>query len=164
MNNPSLVTESVDKKTDLIAQQNERKKARTKKRWKQSDLVVLKREFNNGTRLKVIAKILNRTETSINKELSRSGIRLRRIKKGEQLIIEKVNSDNKQSDNLLIVIDYLKTKDYNIARDKPNENNCKNAFYRLNNKPMSATRLLVIANKHRLEDGLPVFRIKEPEN
>ena len=116
------------------------------------------------TIIKVIAKILNRTETSINKELSRSGIRLRRIKKGEQLIIEKVNSDNKQSDNLLIVIDYLKTKDYNIARDKPNENNCKNAFYRLNNKPMSATRLLVIANKHRLEDGLPVFRIKEPEN
>lgn len=130
-----------------------------RKRWEASDLRLLKSEFGNGTRLKVIARMLGRTETAINKALTRNGIRVSNTKHRKTYLYKYCNSKERiYIVNLNTVIDYLKSKRYRITRLVQYS---KTLTYRVNNVAVSNTKLLIIANKHRLEEGLPIFCLKK---
>ena len=49
-----------------------------KKKWKQKEIDFLKNEFKKGTKIKIIAAMLGKSETAVNKFLTRCGIRPKR--------------------------------------------------------------------------------------
>ena len=124
----------------------------SKRRWSISELSTLKREFRMGTPLKVIARMLGRTESATNKVLSRKGIRydFTSVTHPPQL------------PSIVQVISYLEQKDYKITPvtqvcQKYNGKCIEIHTYKINSVPVSCTQLLIIANKLRIEEGLPIF-------
>lgn len=123
-----------------------------KRRWSVSELSILKREFRQGTALKVIAQMLGRTASSVNKVLSRSGIRYDLVSETPALPVA----------DIFQIINYLKTKNYTVTHATQVFRTCNGKHfeihnYKINNVPVSCTQLLIIANKLRIEDGLPIF-------
>lgn len=130
----------------------------SKKRWSVSDLSTLKREFRNGTQLKVIARMLGRTETAVNKILSRKGIRYDFSSVTPAL----------QVSNFIKIIHYLENKHYKITRIDQAFQKCEGRYteacnYKINNVLTSRTRLIILANKLRIEEGLPIFKLNTSE-
>ncbi len=148
-------------KAELNGYKKSSQNFKTKKRWKTSDLKTLKQEFEKGTRLKIIARMLGRTATSISKELSRSGIRIGKYKEYERPRCRGTSNYGKSYIvEISEIINYLENLGYEIIMLHQKSNNNSTVMYKLNNISVSLMRLLIIANKHRLENGLPVFRVR----
>ena len=149
-------------KTISLTKTNQYKKIH-KKRWQRSELITLKNEFNKGECLKNIAKKLGRTETAINKVLSRSGIRTGTFKNSStRKIIKTVQCESISDINA--VIDYLNKRQYKVTCATNVRIHSDKLQYTINGAFVSAVKLLIIANKHKLEEGSPIFHMKDSEN
>ena len=153
-----------------------------KRKWQKDEIDLLKKEFKNGTQIKIIANKLGKTETAVNKFLTRCGIRPRyrnnrinyRYKSNiinyQSNIIKKQPSNNNSAkwvnlfNNIVDfkeVIKYLKSKNYKISNII--SENIKliypNSQYMLNGQPVSKMKLLILANKLREEENKNAFKL-----
>ena len=152
----------------------------TKKKWTQNEIDLLTKEFKNGTKIKLIASKLGKTETAVNKFLTRCGIRPKtKTLSRNNYLLNNEHDNNTTKDiqsnitspgwirllndfvDFQEVIKYLKSKNYNISDIIPE--NIKmfypNSKYMLNGKPVSKAQLLIVANKLRKEENKNIFKI-----
>lgn len=141
------------------------------KAWTQQEIDILRSGFKEGKLVKTLAIEVGRSETAVNKFLSRSGIRTRRWKivKPSQLKDNKILSlDPKRpkiynkNDSFMDILEYLKSKGYIIAKLNPKDSILlPDEKYLVNNKPCSAVKILIMANKLRTEEHKSIFRVSE---
>lgn len=72
-----------------------------KKKWNQNEIDFLKIEFTKGTKIKIIAAMLGKTETAVNKFLTRCGIRPTRHNKNVYNLLH--NKYNCKNDNNIAI-------------------------------------------------------------
>ncbi len=136
---------------------------RTKKLWSKEEIDILKSEFAKGKSIKLIASMLNRSETAVNKFLSRAGIRKRRWSispKSQNRITSRFFANQnklkahcyKTMQSFDDVIRYLRSAGYLVRSTCPNE-------YSVNGDMFSKTRVLLLANRLRALEFLPMFDI-----
>ena len=164
-------------RTVKLSYNNENKKSNCiKKKWNQSEIELLKEEFNNGTKIKIIASKLGKTETAVNKFLTRCGIRpkYRIISSNHKckLNINRIHIGTNTSAKWLslfnnvvdfeYIIKYLKSKGYKISNIVTD--NIKlfypNSEYILDGRPVSKTKLLILANKLRESENKKAFKLE----
>ncbi len=139
-------------------------------RWTDEEIDTIKSGFLAGKLVKIIADEVGRSPTAVNKFLSRSGIRQRRwtidkqakARKVEEFEVSRETLNKVYSDRIISnfhdVLEYLKENGISISK------NNKKAFapmddYAINDKPVSRVKLLLIANRLRRENHLPVFAV-----
>lgn len=142
--------------------------------WNDDEISNLKNQYLSGVPIKIIAKQMNRTPTSINKALSRFGIRKSKEKKASRSAIttykEMVNVcqnhlpkktylatvyNQEEWVTLEQVVGYLKKIGINIQKvfhDGLNE-----LYY--NNKLLSPLQAILLANRHRCQHNLSCFKV-----
>ena len=123
--------------------------------WTKEDLVKLEALYDQRLPLCDIAQRLGRTKTAVNKALSRKSIRPAKESDPEDQypMIAYKNSWVRMN----IVILFLKSCGYII---KPNKGSLALSLgYLLDDFPTSALRLLMLANRIRVEDKKPIFRV-----
>lgn len=142
-----------------------------KNKWKQNDIENLKSDYQQGVRIKVIAGKLGRTETAVQKALTRFGVRpqrkQKRIKKAIKLRESKVTSPAKafketsEQVSFTDVIHYLMNKGQRIRAIgiDPSQKYCSKFAFLLNDQPASKMTMLIAANKLRLAENKSVFRV-----
>ena len=141
-------------------------------RWTPEEIATIKSAFNAGKIVKIIAEEVGRTPSAVNKFLSRSGIRQRRWtidkqKKSKKIkvyevsrtTLERVYKDEYPTD-FSEVLKYLKSQGINVSI------NDKKAFapmndFAINSIPVSRVKLLLMANRLRVENNLPIFKVPE---
>ena len=147
--------------------------------WTCSEIDLLKREFNNGTRIKLIAAKLGRSETAVNKILSRTGIRPQKLRvtknknnykaevnragipSREDIPIIKLNKIFNDYVDFEEVLRYLKSKRHKITKIISDTTKIfyPTAEYILNGQPVSKAKLLIFANKIRTEENAREFKV-----
>lgn len=150
---------------------NKSKKVKYRKLWTDKEIDVLKNEFANKTKLKLIALKLGRTTTAINKFLSRSGIRPHKAriytihtvpKLTQRVVLEpSLVATFKNFVDFSKVVSYLISKNYKISQLKVSTLKiiCPRAEYLLDGKPVSKLQLVILANKLRAEENQNLFRV-----
>lgn len=150
---------------------NTSKQVKYRKLWTDKEIEILKNEFSNKTKLKIIALKLGRTTTAINKFLSRSGIRPKKMRTYTihpvpryvpRIIIEpSLAATFKNCVGFPKIISYLTSKNYKIFPLKVNTFRmfCPNADYLLDGKPVSKLQLIILANKLRAEEKQNLFKV-----
>lgn len=152
-----------------------RKKYKRADGWTLKDFEEVKIGFEKGSRIKEIAIKLGRSETAVNKFLTRSGIRpklktyiISQKKKNNimcQSIIRKKTKKEKYFEKYTFVFDevveYIKSKGYCVEK-----NYCKNIFYEesqylVNGRPTSALKFLLLANRLKIEERANIFMLPE---
>ncbi len=159
--------------------------------WSMEDLAKLEKDYVSGKKLKTIAFELGRSISAINKFITRAGIRKNTVSriKTRSPINNETKKHNTQEKTLDVitnefkrqvknrmswkkhnkqfsfkdVIKYLRDNGFAISSYKNSLSREKDniEIFFLNNKAISKSRLLVTANKHRIENNLPIFYIKE---
>ena len=135
--------------------------------WTIEEFEAVRDGFLKGKRIKVIADELGRTLSAVNKFLTRSGIRkkteiVRTCKKKcgfpskPDVVRYKENKDSRAACFSEVIL-YLKSKGYLVIKDNYKNMFYTDAEYRLNNKPISKIKLLLLANRLRTEDKKPIF-------
>jgi transposase-like protein len=140
--------------------------------WSNEEKILVKLGFLSGKRIKTIASEIGRSETAVNKFLSRSGIRCKRqktqTKQSKQLREQKpMQSEletplvDKIQANILFVIDYLKRNGFKISKlsQQPYTPQLLGYDYLCNGKPITEAKLLLFANRLRVENNMPIFCI-----
>lgn len=151
---------------------NESKKVKSRKLWTDKEIDILKTEFANKTKLKLIALKLGRTTTAINKFLSRSGIRPQKARTyiihttpkftTHRIVIEpSLIATFRNFVDFSKIISYLISKNYKISQLKITSLKmfCPKAEYLLDGKPVSKLQLVILANKLRAEENKNLFRV-----
>jgi hypothetical protein len=145
------------------------------KRWTMEEATALKDGFTNGKRLKLLAQEIGRSETAVNKFLSRSGIRGKcrgtykrqfwiedKQKKYELTneISHKVYKNEIQSD-FSDVLEYMRSRGHKISRTLTKQYKFFkiSADFIMDGRPISSMKLLMQANKLRVEEKKPIFSI-----
>jgi hypothetical protein len=141
--------------------------------WTEEEIAILKLGFTEGKRTKIIAGEIGRSETAVNKFLNRAGMRRkqpRQLIKTPSLkkpkILKTNNNANKKTHIAEVpadigdVIKYVKSKGHKVLMISI-KNRCyaDDEKYLLNNKPTSAMKLLLLANRLRVEARLPIFSV-----
>ena len=142
--------------------------------WSNEELSKLERDYNSGKRLKVIADELGRSLSAVNKFISRSGLRKNGASRKRQTSFikrespnnntnlkncqHKINKYKQRNSSFEDVVKYLISKGYCISEYNGIIKNGEEAFL-LFDKPINKLQLLLIANKLRLEENLPVFLV-----
>ena len=145
--------------------------------WTFGEFEKLKKDFVDGKRIKKMAVELGRTESAVNKFLSRSGIRKnngvkkqccnRNIKPVKdksttpKIVSEKINTQNEIFVRFEAVLSYLESKHVVITKNTENIRFFKDEDYKLGDRPASKTKLLLLANRLRLEERAPIFIITD---
>ncbi|MDR1391561.1 MAG: hypothetical protein LBI95_04365 [Holosporales bacterium] len=142
-----------------------------KKNWTRKEINILKSGFVAGKLVKILALEIGRSTTAVNKFLSRSGIRTRRwsIHKkplGSSEIFEVTQRNLAKGYNSEIevgleeVVHYLRMRGLRILENKIDCNlSHENDKYMLKDIPISDVKLLLLANRLRLEKGEPIFSV-----
>ena len=143
--------------------------------WTLVDFQKVQEGFQNGRRIKEIAINLGRSESAVNKFLTRSGIRKKQpvchdgkpknkncsIKKA----LKKNNKERKHYQKYTFVFDkvveYLVAKGYVVKRNIDKNIFYDNADYIVNNKPTSTMKILLLANRLKTEEGAEIFMLPE---
>jgi hypothetical protein len=148
--------------------------------WTDEEITLLKYKFAAGKRIKTIAEEIGRSETAVNKFLSRTGIRAR--KKSRDMFAELTSSQKRQNRSEISmgsdatnqmypdevqagindVVSYLKSKGYRISRFHTRDRLRRNRTYGdyvYDGHPISGIRLLLFANRLRTEEKLPIFTV-----
>ena len=108
-----------------------------KKKWKQKEIDFLKNEFKKGTKIKIIAAMLGKSETAVNKFLTRCGIRPKRhsnnilIENICDLIQNTLNNNDIQDNHMYLqkIQNNINTQQFvaeNKANNKKREYNSSN--------------------------------------
>lgn len=151
------------------------------KTWTSEEIETIKTAFIAGKLVKTIADEVGRSQTAVNKFLSRSGIRKRRwsiekdIRKQEirkplkkprvfevsRTTLNKIYTNETQVD-FCDVIQFLRNNGYSVMKN----NSFQKMFYSdsnylINNKPVSGTKLLLFANRLRSEMHQPIFSVPD---
>jgi hypothetical protein len=142
--------------------------------WTSDEIEKIRVDFANGKRIKVIASELGRSLTAVNKLLSRAGIRGKgQPRKGCAVPVKRnrppsrvleIFDEYKPKDfsKFVEVILYLKKRGYDIDRTYSlSMVHCEKGGHLLNGRPVSRTKLLLLANRLRSEEGQPVFKIAD---
>ena len=138
--------------------------------WTKEEIDILRAGFNKGKIVKILANEVGRSATAVNKFLSRSGIRTRRwkitnhksksLKRNGSLVLNRsktLQNNAKFTD----ILSYLRQKGYSIVRSDFNPNHFADSKYLVNNKPYSELKMLLLANKIRVEEHKSIFKIPE---
>lgn len=143
-----------------------------KSKWTPEEIATIKSSFLAGKRVKIIANEVGRSQTAVNKFLSRSGIRTRRwtIEKAKPVPHSKIFNIPSQSlrevRNTEVIADfndvlrYLKQNGYAISKNSKREFSPMDN-YAINEKPISEVKLLLLANRLRCENRQPIFSVPE---
>ena len=150
----------------------------SKNYWKNEEIEKLKKDFLSGKKIKNIAFELGRSHTAVNKYISRLGLRKKRttknispskiaVKKKDFSLSEHIRRkvyNNEQIVDFSKVILYMRLLGYKVSKN----NSFQSTFYTdeeytLNNKPISKIKLLLLANRLRSEENLPIFKTSELE-
>jgi hypothetical protein len=144
--------------------------------WKKEEIEKLKNDFQSGKRIKLIAHELGRSTSAVLKFLSRSGLTKRNINKTfnndqKRTIREKVPLQSKtllfnkkvNKSNFSDVLRYLKSKGYNICKMPEIIPNLimDDEIFQMNSKIITKTRLVLLANRLRVEEKEKIFEIEE---
>lgn len=146
--------------------------------WTNEEVEKLKKDISNGKKIKNIAFELGRSHTAVNKYISRLGLTTRQNtknvnskkitrKKKDFSLPEHIRNKvygNEQVVDFSKVILYMRLIGYKVSKN----NSFQSIFYtdeeyKLNNKPISKIRLLLLANRLRAENNLPIFKTSELE-
>lgn len=143
-----------------------------RRKWTKNEIELLKQEFKSGTQIKIIASKFGKSETAVNKILTRYGIRPRKrhsikynskVHKSTNYNIAKSRWLNILNDmvDFREVIKYLKSKNYKISNIIPDSMKIlyPNSQYILNGYPVSKAKLLILANKLREEENKTCFKM-----
>jgi lambda repressor-like predicted transcriptional regulator len=143
--------------------------------WTSDEIAKLKLKFAEGKRLKAIANEIGRSETAVNKFLTRSGIRKKykrnsrsyqtckrkKILKISKNIFRRACDACEQQSDTTEVIAYLKAKGYTIFKQSIENSDDKDTHsYVLDGKPASEMKLLLVANRMRVDERLPIFFVQ----
>ncbi|MDR2074941.1 MAG: helix-turn-helix domain-containing protein [Holosporales bacterium] len=144
--------------------------------WTKEEIAILKEKYSSGQRIKAIAKELGRTPSAINKTISRLGIarRIVRIDVKRNITLQckvkyAVHDDPdvylQKSVSFATIEKYLKEKGFRISRFRDSiyqtcHNNEKEMF-KVGNIPMTKMKVLLFANRIRIEEKKPVFSSKD---
>lgn len=150
-----------------------------KNSWKPEDVAKLRVDYAAGKRIKTIASELGRTASAVNKTLTRLSImrrsprRVFSAKKYISLVpyydkqkedITKI-SNTQKAVSFVTVAKYLQSKGFTISKfsDPIIENCYKNEeeVFKVGNIPMTKMKVLLLANKIRLEEKEPIFSSKD---
>jgi hypothetical protein len=162
-------------KTMRTAFCNRKNKQWDTKRWTVEEAAILKNGFINGKRIKLLAKEIGRSETAVNKFLSRSGIRgkcrgtyrrqvtlakdgLKRFELRPE-VRRRVYKNELQAD-FSDVVAYMKEHGHKISKAMQQYRLFHiSADFTMDGKPVSEAKLLLLANKMRVEEGKPIFSV-----
>ena len=137
-------------------------------RWTFEEFSKIQKGFKEGRRIKILAQEIGRSETAVNKFLSRSGIRKisRRRHKKPKLFVNKNHIKNHVTQvcscsnrkSFTDVLTYLIEKGYTIRKNQSfGRTFYKAEEYLLNEKPASKMKILLCANKLRSEENKEIF-------
>ncbi|GHT88473.1 hypothetical protein FACS1894113_0970 [Alphaproteobacteria bacterium] len=151
--------------------------------WTVEEFEKLKELFSNGKKIRTMAMAIGRSVSAVNKFLSRSGIRKARseirkiVGRKKYKLMHKFNATRKDVGvipSIVIkkeansfstfsdIIDYIVSKGHTVRKNRHfGSSFYKNEEYILDEKPITKAKLLFFANKLRVEEGKPVFKIME---
>ncbi|MDR1488447.1 MAG: hypothetical protein LBI26_01760 [Holosporales bacterium] len=144
--------------------------------WSHKDLEKLGNEYIAGKKIKIIAAELGRSYSATNKAISKV-FGIERTQKGIAKSRTKIAYDNKQSKkyardareeknhtvknvDFTVIKKYLTSKGYKVHKfSGPSHNFYLNEIeiFTVQNKPMTKLNVLLLANKIRIEEQLPIF-------
>lgn len=143
--------------------------------WTPEEISLIKKGFLAGKLVKTLASEVGRSTTAVNKFLSRAGIRNRRwtIEKSKRRSYKKDDSLFKVSNAILRrtysseipadfgdIVEYLTKMGYVISKNNSEyEKILSGGNYTINNKPISEGKLLLLANRLRIENHQPIFSV-----
>lgn len=145
--------------------------------WLPREVEKLKRDYRSGKKIKVIAFELGRSATAVTKFLHRAGISRQCPRKGERkvpttptikrkILIMENDKREKICSNVVefqCVLDYLRKKGHIVYRVQgmiPNFTIDEEVFV-LNSKLITKMRLLLLANRIRVEEREQIFEIDD---
>jgi hypothetical protein len=133
--------------------------------WTQKEIFSLKRGFLEGENIKRLSKQLGRSPSALHKALSRFKIRhnVSQIRSGQKSIHlhAPIHAQQTIRTSINVVVIYLKNYGYNITQKTMFINGkCMQAYF-LSQRPITAIRLLVMANNIRLDEKNPIFVIEQ---
>ncbi|MDR0744536.1 MAG: hypothetical protein LBE97_01100 [Holosporales bacterium] len=143
--------------------------------WTSVEFEKLWAGFLSGKKIKVMAKEIGRSVAAVNKFLSRSGIRKlapERKRKAESvfykaqkkhvLIQAATKTIEKKYTAFTDIIKYIVSKGHTVRKNRDfGSMFYKNEEYFLDEKPMSKTKILILANKLRVEENKPIFKVMD---
>lgn len=141
--------------------------------WTKQEIDILRSGFYEGKLLKTLANEIGRSQSAVNKFLSRSGIRTRRwkiikakpgeLKYNKTLSLEQPKRQIINKDNTFIdILNYLKNKGYSISKINPeNSHFFPEEKYLVNNRPYTDMKILLLANRLRTEEHKNIFSVSE---
>ncbi|MDR3031042.1 MAG: hypothetical protein LBU35_01495 [Holosporales bacterium] len=142
--------------------------------WTIEEFEKLKKGFLCGKKIKAIATEIGRSETAVNKFLSKSGIRrlapkrrksepyCYRIKRVNNIICQPAGKTKKDYASFADIISYIVQNGHTVRKNREFGNMFyKNEEYVLDEKPLTKAKLLIFANKLRVEDNKPIFKVMD---
>ncbi len=145
--------------------------------WSTAEIEKLKTNYAAGKRIKIIAHELGRTPSAVNKTITRLGI-TRRFKK---ITIRRLTTlqyrtnsiqnktapakVDKKNVTFATITKYLQSKGFNISKYHSPTNfnvfDINEEIFKVGNTPMTKMKVLLFANKIRLEEKQPIFSSKD---
>lgn len=139
-------------------------------KWNQSEIEQMKCLYVNNQPLKMIARILNRTPTSVNKALSRFGIRHHRPHQSETSTCRFKHSANfrrflrqAQGEKQWVTLDYVQEwlQERRIIMQKIICPVTGQTHFRQGSARITPAHAVMMFNKKRLEEGLEVCWVEK---
>lgn len=149
-----------------------------KNHWTSEEINKLRTDYAAGKRIKIIANELGRSMSAVNKTISRLAITRRNIrvlstkryiklatypKKENNPIRKKFPEKNNVS--FITITKYLKSKGISISKfSNPIIEHCyknEEEVFKVGNIPMSKMKILLLANRMRIEEKAPIFSSKD---
>lgn len=138
--------------------------------WTKAEIEYLRMSYRSGKRIKVIANEINRSEMGVNKALRRFNIRPQDERKAisqktkvpypPKLPQTRIREPRKKVNNDWIsipkMVRWMTENGINVI--------ATNKFkmrYKINHIPSTLGQLLLICNRLRLANNLPIFRVKD---
>ena len=117
-------------------------------RWSAEDRLILAEMYRRGLKIRDIAKKFNRTEGAVHKAITRSNI-ARKSKPHNRNCVQ-ITHELPKIDVVELILNYLNSKGFCTKR-------LDDGIFELNGNKISALKLLLIANKIRIEEKQPIF-------
>jgi hypothetical protein len=142
----------------------------TMKLWTPDEIEKIRSDFGSGKKIKVIASELGRSMTAVNKFLSRAGIRQKKRKKYVPSR-RRMTQDSScwipippslpEYSEFNDVVLYLREKGHDVRRllSSSRATLFEGATCMIDGRPISKVKLLLLANRLRIEAGEPVFKV-----
>lgn len=141
-----------------------------KTKWNQSEIEQMKRLYVNNQPLKIIARLLNRTPTSINKALSRFGIRQHRTTKAKSpsrglpsvALLQRI-WQHSQNERQWVSLDYVHQwlRGRKVLMHKSICPVTGQIHFTQGSARLTPAHVVMLFNKKRLEEGLEVCWVEK---